>query len=73
MIKISELRSKTKDELEQLLLTSKKEAFNLRFQKACGEIENPSRIKHIRKNIAKIKTIINELVRKQQQGEVSNA
>ena len=73
MIKISELRSKTKDELEQLLLTSKKEAFNLRFQKASGEIENPSRIKHIRKNIAKIKTIINELVRKQQQGEVSNA
>lgn len=73
MMKISEIRGKTVDELGQLILTLKKEAFNLRFQKANGEIEKTSRIRHVRKDIARIKTVINEIARKQKQGELKNA
>lgn len=73
MMKISEIRGKTLDELQQLLLTLKKEAFNLRFQKANGEIEKVSRIRHVRKDIAKVNTVLSELMHKQQQGEASNA
>lgn len=73
MMKISDIRGKTLDELQQLLLTLKKEAFNLRFQKANGEIEKVSRVRHVRKDIAKVSTIITEVIRKQQQGEASNA
>lgn len=72
-MKITEIRGKTADELKQLLLTLKKEAFNLRFQRANGELENTSRVKHVRKDIAKVNTILKELGRKNKQGELSNA
>jgi large subunit ribosomal protein L29 len=55
-----ELRTKTDDELKQQLLDLKKEAFNLRFQKASGQLENTARVREVRRNIGRIKTLINE-------------
>ena len=60
MKKPSELRAKTVDELRQDEKDFRKELFNLNFQKVTGEIENPMRIKTVRKNIARVLTIINE-------------
>jgi len=60
MKKPSELRTLTIDELKQEEASLRKELFNLRFQKTTGEIENPMRIRHARKEIAKILTIITE-------------
>ncbi|MBP5591775.1 50S ribosomal protein L29 [bacterium] len=59
-MKVSELRAKTLAELEAQLLTAKEEQFNLRMQKTMGQLENPSRIMTVRRDIAKIKTIITE-------------
>lgn len=63
-MKINELRGKTEDELKSLLTDMKKEAFNLRFQKQSGELENTSRINEVRKTVAKIKTLQKEGVGK---------
>lgn len=59
-MKITEVRNKTVDELKDLLLQFKKEAFNLRFQRVSGELENTSRVRIVRKTIAKIKTVLTE-------------
>ena len=59
-MKLSELRNKSKEELESELLNLKKEAFNLRFQVSSGQLENFSRIRYVRRNIARIKTLIVE-------------
>lgn len=58
-MKSAELRGKTDDELKALLLEQKKEAFNLRFQKTSGELENTARIREVRKTVARIKTLLN--------------
>ncbi len=55
----SELKNKTLDELETMLKNFMKERMNLRFQKSMGQIEKPSRIKIVRKEIARIKTFLN--------------
>jgi large subunit ribosomal protein L29 len=60
MKKPSELRMLTVDELKQEEKDLRKELFNLRFQKTTGEIENPLRMRHVRKDIARILTIITE-------------
>jgi len=60
MKNISEYRNKTVDELRQEENSMRKELFNLRFQKVTGEIENPQRIKRVRKDIARVLTVINE-------------
>ncbi len=60
-MKISELRSKSKEELEIELLNLKKEAFNLRFQVSSGQLENTSRIRFVRRNIARVQTLITEI------------
>jgi len=60
MKKPSELRILTVDELKQEEKDLRKELFNLRFQKTTGEIENPLRMRHVRKDIARILTIITE-------------
>ena len=57
---VEELRTKSDTELAQDLTDAKKELFNLRFQLATGQLENPMRIKEVRKSIAQIKTIIRE-------------
>ena len=59
-MKAAELRDTTIDELRKKEQDLRKELFNLRFQKATGEIENPMRIRAIKKDIAKILTVITE-------------
>lgn len=53
----SDLRTKSADELADNLAQLKKEQFNLRFQQASGQLEKPSRIREVRRDIARIKTI----------------
>ena len=55
-----ELRDKTPDQLREELANLKKEAFNLRFQQATGELENTARMRTVRRNAARVKTILNE-------------
>ena len=57
---VKELRGKSVEELNQELVAAKKELFNLRFQNATNQLDNTSRIKEVRKNIARIQTIITE-------------
>ena len=57
-MKASEVRAKSGDELREQLLQLKKEQFNLRFQKATGQLENTSRVREVRRDIARIKTIL---------------
>ena len=57
---VKELRGKSVEELNQELVAAKKELFNLRFQKATNQLDNTSRIKEVRKNIARIQTLITE-------------
>ncbi len=54
------LRGKSSTELQEELVTAKKELFNLRFQNATNQLDNTSRIKDVRKNIARIQTVIAE-------------
>ena len=54
----NELNSKSVEELQSDLVAAKKELFNLRFQNATNQLENTSRIKDVRKNIARIQTVI---------------
>ena len=63
MTKPSEIRAKTEDELQDQLLALKKEQFNLRFQKASGQLENTARVRQVRKDIARIKTVLGERAR----------
>jgi large subunit ribosomal protein L29 len=57
MAKAEELRSMTVDQLDDELLKLKKEQFNLRFQRATGQLENTSRSRVVRRDIARIKTV----------------
>ena len=59
MTKPADLRTKTADELNDQLLTLKKEQFNLRFRRASGQLENTARVGQVRRDIARIKTILN--------------
>ena len=54
--RLSDLKAMTTDQLQDELLTLKKEQFNLRFQRASGQVENTSRIRQIRRDIARLKT-----------------
>jgi large subunit ribosomal protein L29 len=59
-VKADELRGKTPDQLRDSLVALKKEAFNLRFQQATGQLENTARFNAIRKDVARIKTVLNQ-------------
>ncbi len=61
---VNELRGKSVEELNEELVAAKKELFNLRFQNATNQLDNTSRIKEVRKNIARIQTLITEAGRK---------
>ena len=63
-VKAGDLRAKTKDELATQLETLHKEAFNLRFQRASGQLENTARVRVVRREAARIKTILNERAQK---------
>ena len=57
-MKIDEVRRLTPDQLSEQLLSLKKEQFNLRFQKATGQVEKTHRVGEVRKDIARIKTVL---------------
>ena len=57
---VEELKAKSAKELNDELVAAKKELFNLRFQNATNQLDNTSRIKEVRKNIARIQTVITE-------------
>jgi large subunit ribosomal protein L29 len=57
-MKAAELRTKTEDQLREQLLQLKKEQFNLRFQRATGQLENTARVRDVRRDIARIRTIL---------------
>ena len=59
-MKASDIRAKTEDELAADLDTFGKEIFNLRFQRANGQLENTARVRQVRRDIARIKTILAE-------------
>ena len=59
-MKAEDLRGKTVDELTDNLNNLAKEAFNLRFQQATGQLENTARVRVVRRDIARIKTILNQ-------------
>ena len=56
-MKVDDIRAMTPDQMEDAVLNLKKERFNLRFQRATGQLENTSRLKEARRDIARIKTI----------------
>ena len=58
-----ELRGKTPDQLREELTRLKKEAFNLRFQQATGQIENTARMRVVRRDVARVMTVLNETAR----------
>ena len=60
-MKTADLRAKSTDELKQELMNLRKEQFNVRFQRSTGKIENTARIRVVRRDIAKIKTLLNEM------------
>ena len=61
---VEDLRTKTDDQLTADLTELKREAFNLRFQAATNQLENPARVREVRRTIARIKTLQNERVAK---------
>ena len=62
-MKAADWRTKTRDELTAELVGLRKEAFNLRFRKAGGQLENTARVRHVRRDIARIQTLLNEMAR----------
>ena len=60
---VEDLKAKSVAELNEELVAAKKELFNLRFQNATNQLDNTSRIKEVRKNIARIQTVITETQR----------
>jgi large subunit ribosomal protein L29 len=63
LYKATDIRAKTPDELAALLLDLRKEQFNLRFQRATGQQEGTGRVREVRREIARVKTIQGERVR----------
>ena len=59
-MKVSDIRAKTPDQLDDDLASLKKEQFNLRFQKATGQLENTARVRQVRRDIARISTVVAE-------------
>jgi len=60
MMKVSDVRAKTADELKDELVGLKKEQFNLRFQRATQQLESTSRVREVRRDIARVKTVLSE-------------
>ncbi len=60
-MKADDLRTKSVDELKDSLFDLKKEAFNLRFQKASGQLANTVRVREVRRDIARIKTVLRDV------------
>jgi large subunit ribosomal protein L29 len=63
MTKVADIRVKTPDELKEMLIDLRKEQFNLRFQRATGQLEATGRIRVVRRDIARVKTVMAERTR----------
>ncbi len=61
-MKAQDLRTKSADELKESLLGLRKEKFNLRFQQASGQLENTARVRQVRRDISRIKTILRDML-----------
>ena len=59
-MKVQDLRDKTPDQLREELASLKKEAFNLRFQQATGQLESTARMRTVKRDVARVNTILNE-------------
>jgi large subunit ribosomal protein L29 len=59
-MKPENIRAKSEDQLRDELRDLKKEAFNLRFQRASGQLENTARVRDVRRDIARVQTVLNE-------------
>lgn len=68
-MKSVDVRAKSSEELNEQLLQLKKEQFNLRFQRASGQLENTARVQVVRRDIARIKTILGERTRSAEAGK----
>ena len=62
-MKAEDLRAKSADELKEQLGNLRKEAFNLRFQAASGQLENTARVRQVRRDIARVKTVLENKLR----------
>ena len=71
--KPSDVRTKTPDELNQMVLDLRKEQFNLRFQRATGQLEGVARVRQVRRDIARVKTIMAEKQRSAAKTEARRA
>jgi large subunit ribosomal protein L29 len=60
-MKAEQLRGRTPDELTDELMKLRREQFNLRFQRASGQLENTARVRQVRRDIARIKTVLRQL------------
>ncbi len=60
---VSELRQKTKNELNSMMIELSREQFNFRMQKGTGQLSKPDRVKKVRRDIARIRTVLNEMAR----------
>ena len=59
-MKVEDVRAKSDDELKEQLLDLRKEAFNLRFQQAIGQLENTARMREVRRDIARVKMVLGD-------------
>ena len=59
-MKAQELKEKTPEQLQEQLVALKKEAFNLRFQQATGQLESTARMRAVRRDVARVKTVMNQ-------------
>jgi len=73
MAKISDLKTRSDDQLGEQLGELKREQFNLRFQSATNQLEKPSRVREVRRTIARIKTLQNQRVAKAAPGQTKRA
>ena len=60
-MKAEEISGKTKDQLVDQMIDQRKEQFNLRFQRSSGQLENTARVRQVRRDIARIKTVLNRM------------
>ena len=72
-LKVEDVRAMSDDQMEDAVLNLKKERFNLRFQRATGQLENTSRVRQVRRDIARIKTVASQKRPGQPAGTASTA
>jgi len=68
-MKSQDIRDLSSDQLDDKLVELKKEQFNLRFQKATGQLENTARVRQVRRDIARVRTIVGEKLAQQKSAE----